>query len=93
MAPDNPKLFEGPYPGGTPLIRSEITLLDLFAGMALHSLIAASDQKKFRDEAVKRAKKAGMPVCNYIARDAYRWGENMLEERDKIMKGESSGKL
>lgn len=87
---NNPKLVEPVWRDNVVIGHcSNITLLDLFAGIALHSLLQMSHSKAFRDKAKKKAKKYGMRVENCLAQDAYMWGKNMLEERENILKGDN----
>lgn len=60
---------------------SDITLLDLFAGMAMQGLVAG-----WRMDA------DGDPKDNVhkIAEDSYELASQMLEEREKTLKGETA---
>lgn len=77
----NPRLFEPLWRNGAVEAHiSTITLLDLFAGMAMQGLLASW-----------RIKDDGDPKDNVhkITEDSYELARVMLEEREKHLKGES----
>jgi hypothetical protein len=75
----NPKLFETRWAtDGAREHVSDITLLDLFAGMAMQGLLAGwPDDDDPKD------------YPNKITEDSYELARMMLEEREKYLKGES----
>jgi hypothetical protein len=90
---NNPRLFEESYPhSGKDGYVTDITLLDLFAGIAFHSLHQMACIKRHENEIRKRAEQAKMTPENYLAKEAYKWGKTLLKERESIMKGESNAK-
>ena len=75
---NNPDLFIAGYhetsTGRVVTWSTEITLLDLFAGMAMEGMLASGD-----DEPAK-----------VMATSAYSFAKAMLEEREKNLKGEAA---
>lgn len=84
---NNPKLIRARM--GASFV-CDITLLDLFAGIAFHALLQMSENKDFQGKVEERAKNHGMTPEAYLAKDSYIWGMHLLEQREEILKkGES----
>lgn len=71
--PENPKLVRTRHDAGAELVESDITLRDLFAGMALQGMLATDAQPE--------------PILDHVdklnfASEAYEWADAMLRARE-----------
>ena len=73
---NNPKLFETNLFLGVNRTETDITLLDLFAGMAMQAIVATPGRADTRE----------------TVRTAYHVAQAMLEERDRVMEAMEGAK-